>query len=102
MHLTGDTTFSLQTLQDVALQDLPSVTVAAALNTRKILWAHLVKVAHDPEQRGYAQTLRARNGGMHLVRPAVAITVGEVVRRTSFGPSPLARNRPRKVFPARP
>ena len=102
MHLTGDTTFTFQTLQDVALQDLPSVTVAAASKARKILWAYLVKVAHEPGQRGNAQTLRARNGGMHLVRPADAKTVGEVVRRTSFGPSPLARNRPRKVFPARP
>ena len=102
MHLTGNTTFTLQTLQDVALHNPASVTVAAASKARKILWAHLVKVAHEPGQRGYAQTLRARNGRMHLVRPANATSVREVVRRTSFGPSPLARNRPRKVFPARP
>ena len=102
MHLTGDTTFTLQTLQNVALHDPASVTVATASKARKILWAHLVKVAHEPGQRGYAQTLRARNGRMHLVRPANATSVGEAVRRTSFGPSPLARNRPRKVFPARP
>jgi Rrf2 family nitric oxide-sensitive transcriptional repressor len=41
-----------------------------------------VKVSHELGQRGYIQTIRGRNGGMKLARPADQIIVGEVVRWT--------------------
>mgnify|MGYP003147770128 FL=1 len=43
---------------------------------------HLTKVVHDLGRLGFVQSLRGRNGGIQLARPASDITVGEVVRKT--------------------
>ena len=82
MHLTQYTTFALRTLQYVALRDPAIVTVEEVSRAHRISKAHLVKVSHELGQRGYIQTIRGRNGGMRLARPADQITVGEVVRWT--------------------
>lgn len=82
MHLTQYTTFALRTLQYVALRDPAVVTVEEVSKAHRISKAHLVKVSHELGQRGYIQTIRGRNGGMRLARPAEQITVGEVVRWT--------------------
>lgn len=82
MHLTQYTTFALRTLQYVALRDPSIVTVDEVSKAHRISKAHLVKVSHELGQRGYIQTIRGRNGGMRLARPADQITVGEVVRWT--------------------
>ena len=82
MHLTQYTTFTLRTLQYLALHDPDIVTVEDVSRAHRISKAHLVKVSHELGQRGYIQTLRGRNGGMKLARPADQIIVGEVVRWT--------------------
>lgn len=82
MHLTQYSTFALRTLQYVALRDPSIVTVDEVSKAHRISKAHLVKVSHELGQRGYIQTIRGRNGGMRLARPADQITVGEVVRWT--------------------
>ncbi len=82
MHLTQYTTFALRTLQYVALRDPAIVTVDEVSRVHRISKAHLVKVACELGRRGYVQTIRGRNGGMRLARPADRITVGEVVRWT--------------------
>ena len=82
MHLTQYSTFALRTLQYVALRDPAIVTVEEVSRVHRISKAHLVKVSHELGQRGYIQTIRGRNGGMRLARPADQITVGEVVRWT--------------------
>ena len=82
LQLTRYSTFALRTLQYVALRDPALVTVDEVSRAHRISKAHLVKVAHELGQRGYVQTVRGRNGGMRLARPADQITVGEVVRWT--------------------
>ena len=82
MRLTQYSTFALRTLQYVALHDPELVTVDEVSRAHRISKAHLVKVSHELGQRGYVQTIRGRNGGMRLARPADQITVGEVVRWT--------------------
>lgn len=82
MHLTQYSTFALRTLQYVALRDPALVTVEDVSRAHRISKAHLVKVSHELGQRGYIQTVRGRNGGMRLARPADQITVGEVLRWT--------------------
>ena len=82
MHLTQYSTFALRTLQYVALRDPAIVTVEDVSRAHRISKAHLVKVSHGLRRRGYIQTIRGRNGGMRLARPADQITVGEVVRWT--------------------
>lgn len=82
MRLTQYSNFALRTLQYVALHDPALVTVDDVARAHRISKAHLVKVAHELGQRGYVQTIRGRNGGMRLARPAEQITVGEIVRWT--------------------
>jgi Rrf2 family transcriptional regulator, nitric oxide-sensitive transcriptional repressor len=80
MHLTQYSTFALRTLQYVALHDPAIVTVDEVSRAHRISKSHLVKVSYELGQRGYIQTVRGRNGGMRLARPAEQITVGEIVR----------------------
>lgn len=82
MHLTQYSTYALRTLQYLALRDPDIVTVDEVSRAHRISRAHLVKVSHELGQRGYILTIRGRNGGMRLARPADQITVGEVVRWT--------------------
>lgn len=89
MRLTQYSNYALRILQYVALRDPEIVTVDEVSRAHRISRAHLVKVAHDLGQRGYVQTIRGRNGGMRLARPADQIVVGEVVRWTE-GPLDLA------------
>lgn len=88
MHLTQYSTYALRTLQYAALRDPVIVTVQEVARAHGISKAHLVKVSHELGQRGYIQTIRGRNGGMRLARPADQINVGEVVRWTE-GPLEL-------------
>jgi Rrf2 family nitric oxide-sensitive transcriptional repressor len=82
MRLTQYTTFALRTLQYAALRDPGIVTVEEVARVHRISRGHLVKVSHELGRRGYIRTIRGRNGGMGLARPADLITVGEIVRWT--------------------
>ncbi|NBR38341.1 MAG: Rrf2 family transcriptional regulator, partial [Alphaproteobacteria bacterium] len=53
--------------------------VADAFNISK---AHLVKCVHQLGQWGFIQSVRGRNGGFRLAKPARDITVGAVIRKT--------------------
>ncbi len=80
MRLTQYTNFTLRTLQFAALRSPGLVTVDEVARAHGISKAHMVKVAHELGQRGYVETIRGRNGGMRLARPADQITVGEIIR----------------------
>lgn len=82
MHLTQYSNFALRTLQFVALRSPEVVTVDEIARAHRISRAHLVKVSHELGRRGYIETIRGRNGGMRLARPAQDISVGEVLRWT--------------------
>jgi Rrf2 family transcriptional regulator, nitric oxide-sensitive transcriptional repressor len=82
MHLTQYSNFALRTLQFVALSSPEVVTVDEIARAHRISRAHLVKVSHELGRRGYIETIRGRNGGMRLARPAQDISVGEVLRWT--------------------
>jgi Rrf2 family nitric oxide-sensitive transcriptional repressor len=88
VHLTQYSNYTLRILQYTALRDPAIVTVDEVARAHRISKAHLVKASHKLGQRGYIQTIRGRNGGMRLARPADQITVGEVVRWTE-GPLEL-------------
>lgn len=82
MHLTQYSNFALRTLQFVALRSPEVVTVDDVARAHRISRAHLVKVSHELGRRGYIETIRGRNGGMRLARPAQDISVGQVLRWT--------------------
>ena len=82
MRLTQYSNFALRTLQLLALRDPAIVSVEDVARAHRISRSHLVKVAHELGRRGYVETIRGRNGGMRLARPAEEITVGEIIRWT--------------------
>jgi Rrf2 family nitric oxide-sensitive transcriptional repressor len=57
------------------LVTIPEVAAAFAISR-----AHLLKSARHLGQLGYLHTVRGRNGGIELARPAEAISIGEAIR----------------------
>ena len=82
MRLTGFTDYTLRTLVYLALQPDRQVTIADIANAYDISANHLMKVVHQLAMAGDIATTRGRRGGLRLARPAAAINVGEVVRRS--------------------
>lgn len=80
MHLTRFTDYSLRTLIYVGLQGDRLASIAEIARAYAISEHHLNKVVHHLGQIGLLETVRGRNGGIHLARPAETIRIGEVVR----------------------
>jgi Rrf2 family nitric oxide-sensitive transcriptional repressor len=82
MRLTVYTDFSLRVLMYVALHPERRPTIAEIASRYGISKNHVMKVVHQLGVAGYIETVRGRDGGMRLARPAADIVLGEVVRRT--------------------
>jgi len=82
MRLTAYTDYTLRTLMYLAVNDARPATIAEIARTYRISETHLMKVAHQLGIAGDIETIRGRNGGLRLGRPADAINLGTVVRRT--------------------
>jgi len=82
MKLTQYSNYALRTLMFANLHAdrlCQCQEVADAFNISK---AHLVKCIHQLGQWGFIQSVRGRNGGFRLARPASQISVGAVIRKT--------------------
>ncbi len=82
MRLTRFTDNALRALVFLALDPDDVPTVGEVARKMGMSEDHLLKVVQRLSQLGYVKTIRGRNGGMRLAKPAVEIVVGEVVRRT--------------------
>ncbi len=80
MHLTRFTDFGLRTLIYLALQPEKLGQIAEIAGAYEISESHMTKVVHRLGQAGLIETLRGRNGGIRLARPAAEIGLGDVVR----------------------
>lgn len=85
MRLTRYTDYSLRVLIHLALNDDRLCSIGEISRTYDISQNHLMKVVNALAHDGFVDTLRGRGGGIRLARPASAIGVGEVVRRTEEG-----------------
>ncbi len=110
MRLTVYTDYALRMLMYLALKDDGLATIEEIAQSYGISKNHLMKVAHQLGVAGYVDTVRGRNGGLRLAKPAKAIGLGEVVRHTEpdmaivmcFEPTtPIARSCPIACY-ARP
>jgi Rrf2 family nitric oxide-sensitive transcriptional repressor len=82
MKLTQYSNYALRTLMFANLHSerlCQCQEVADAFNISK---AHLVKCIHQLGQWGFIHSVRGRNGGFRLAKPASEITVGAVIRKT--------------------
>ena len=80
MRLTSYTNYSLRILMYCALHRDRLVTIPEVAAAFAISRAHLLKSARHLGQLGYLRTVRGRNGGIELARPAEAISIGEAIR----------------------
>jgi Rrf2 family nitric oxide-sensitive transcriptional repressor len=80
MRLTTFTDYTLRTLIYLARQQARLSTVAEIAEAHGISQHHLTKVVYRLGQTGVIRTVRGRNGGIMLARPAREIRVGHVVR----------------------
>lgn len=81
MHLTSFTDYALRTL--IYLASLPQGELTNITRVTELFGVsrnHMVKVINRLGQLGYIETVRGKNGGIRLLQPAQAITVGQVVR----------------------
>ena len=85
MRLTRYTDYSLRVLMHLALHDGRLCSIGEIARTYQISHNHLTKVVVALARDSFIETVRGRLGGMRLARPANAIGVGEVFRRTEEG-----------------
>ncbi len=82
MRLTAHTDYALRILLHVAVDPARLVSIAQVADAHAISRNHAMKVVNLLGNAGYLETVRGRNGGFRLGRPADRITLGEVVRLT--------------------
>lgn len=82
MRLTAYTDYSLRVLMYLAVHPERRPTIAEVAASYRASKNHLMKVAFELGRAGYVETVRGKNGGLRLARPAAEIVLGEVVRRT--------------------
>lgn len=82
MRLTSFTNYALRMLQYAALHpgELSRVPEIAQIHRASV--HHMIKVANRLGHEGFLDTVRGRNGGVRLSRPAEEIRLGDVVRIT--------------------
>ncbi len=82
MRLTLYSDYSLRLLMYVALKPDELVPIADVSRAYGISKNHLMKITHQLALAGFLETVRGRNGGLRLAKPARDINVGTVVRLT--------------------
>lgn len=83
MQLTQYTDYSLRVLIYLSQKKQGELaTISEISGFYGISRNHLVKIVHNLATYGFIQTMRGKNGGMCLARPADEINIGEVVRHT--------------------
>lgn len=85
MRLTLHTDYALRVLIYVALRGDGLSTVSEIAARYDISRNHVVKVVHGLGRAGFLKTVRGRNGGVALARPAAGIVIADVVRATEDG-----------------
>lgn len=82
MKLTSFTDYSLRLLMYVAVNDDRLVSIREVSEVFEISRNHLMKIVHELGKGGYLRTVRGKNGGFQLGRPAKDINLGKLIRYT--------------------
>ena len=80
MRLTTKTNLAARVLMACAVNDGITLRSAEIAQTCNASLNHLLQVVNGLQAHGFIETLRGRNGGLHLARPAAQISIGEVFR----------------------
>jgi len=82
MRLTRYTDYAMRVLLYLARKPDKLCSIADIARAYAISQNHLMKVVNDLVNAGYLESVRGRNGGIRLARPAAEINVGALVRHT--------------------
>lgn len=82
MKLTRYTDYAVRVLIHLATRDDGLSSIAEIARLYDISQSHLMKVVQDLGHCGYVETVRGRNGGIRMGRPAADINLGALVRHT--------------------
>ncbi len=82
MRLTKFTGHAIRILIDCAQADGELVKVAALSDRLEITQQNVFKIVNMLVRAGFISSMRGRNGGVKLARPATTIRIGDVVRAT--------------------
>jgi Rrf2 family nitric oxide-sensitive transcriptional repressor len=85
MKLTHYTDYAMRVMIHLGTHDPELVSIAEIARVYDISHANLMKVVQDLGSAGYVETVRGRNGGVRLARPANTINLGALVRHTEAG-----------------
>ncbi|SNS80384.1 transcriptional regulator, BadM/Rrf2 family [Sphingomonas laterariae] len=85
MKLTRHTDYALRMLLYLAARPDRLCSIGEIAGAYRISQNHLMKVANELGRAGHIVTVRGRNGGLRLARPAGEINIGAVVRDTEEG-----------------
>lgn len=80
MRLAAYTDYGLRVLMRLAGAPDEAISTGRIAEEFAISQNHLAKIARDLRRGGFVVSQRGRTGGLRLMRPARAITLGEVVR----------------------
>ena len=82
MRLTRYTDYAVRVLLYLGQEPERLCSIAEIARGYGISQNHLMKVVNDLVKSGYLESVRGRNGGIRLARPASAINVGALIRHT--------------------
>ena len=82
MRLTRYTDYAMRVLLYLGRQPDRLASIAEIARAYAISQNHLMKVVNDLVNAGYLESVRGRNGGIRLARPASGINVGALIRHT--------------------
>lgn len=82
MRLTQFSNFAIRILMYAALHPDTHSSVPDIARAYGVSYDHLKKAAAELCRLGHLETVRGRNGGVKLARPAESIRIGEVIRHT--------------------
>jgi len=81
LRLTAFTDYSFRVLVYLGLQEDRLATIQEIAERYGISKNHLMKIVRLLGKQGLIQTVRGKNGGIHLACPAKEIRIGKVVRQ---------------------
>lgn len=82
MRLTARTDYALRMMIFLGLQYPEYTTIQEIAERYGISKNHLMKIANDLSNKGWIDSMRGRQGGIRLGRPAGEINIGKLVRAT--------------------
>lgn len=82
MRLTRYTDYAMRVLLYLGQEPERLCSIAEIARGYGISQNHLMKVVNDLVNAGYLESVRGRNGGIRLARPASVINIGALVRHT--------------------